>query len=240
MVMMALQARQKEFGSYLMKGFPTLGLAGWPRKSAAAICGNATQENLCRPVTIGAKDHGSDGVMQWRLDRLTNMQRFCNMHFGRWDTLEAQAAFVMYEIKSSYPSLYEELSNGNQSIVQLTDDVCWLYERPARQSANIGYLPGTGHGQPGRVNFAYDCDALLTKSTVSQSAPKTVVVVTGVVTTTAVAAGAAHSSFGAPLWLVLIIVGIGLVAVATVIMQHVGPKLLAPDPPAPPPTSGVT
>ena len=67
---MTLLDRQKEFTRALVAGAPVLGLAGLPLKSACAVTGNATQENLVKPVTEGPKDHGSDGTLQWRLDRL--------------------------------------------------------------------------------------------------------------------------------------------------------------------------
>jgi hypothetical protein len=63
-------------------------------RSAAAIGGNATQENLCQPVTLGAKDHGSDGVLQWRaerLDGLDGLKAWCGAQGLAWDTLRAQA-----------------------------------------------------------------------------------------------------------------------------------------------------
>ena len=240
MVTTSLQARQKELGSYIVKGFPKLGLPGWPLRSAAAVCGNATQENLCRPVTLGAKDHGSDGIMQWRLTRLTNMKTYCNKNFGRWDTLEAQAAFTMYEVKSSYPALYQKLLSGKNSLADLTEEICWDFERPAKQYANVGYIPGAGHGNPGRINFAYDSQSVISTTSAPQSTTKTAAVAVAAVTGTAAAAGTAHVGFGAPGWVTAIIVIGGLIGVAAIVVRFFGAKYLKPDLAAPtaPPTDG--
>ena len=68
--MSTLSERQQEFTAYLVAGFPRLGLVGISPKGAAAFAGNGSVENNMNPVTHGPKDHGSDGSMQWRLDRL--------------------------------------------------------------------------------------------------------------------------------------------------------------------------
>src|SRR5271166_1427496 len=101
-----LLERQLMLANYLSVGWPTLNLPGLPRVSVAAIVGNASQENQCRSVTEGAKDHGSDGLFQWRLDRLTAMQAWCGAHFkAGWEAIEPQAAFFAYECKRDYPGL---------------------------------------------------------------------------------------------------------------------------------------
>lgn len=242
MVTTSLQARQKELGSYIVKGFPKLGLPGWPLRSAAAVCGNATQENLCRPVTLGAKDHGSDGIMQWRLTRLTNMQAYCNKNFGRWDTLEAQAAFTMFEMKTLYPALYQKLLSGKNSLADLTEEICWDFERPAKQYANVGYIPGVGHGNPGRINFAYDSQSVINQIGAVPSTQKTAAVAVAAVSGTAVVAGTAHAGFGAPGWVTALIIFVGLVGVVAIAVRFFGAKYLKPDlgtPPAPPTNGAV-
>lgn len=122
---MTLLDRQVEFTEYLVAGFPDLGLRGWDLAGACGVAGSATQENLCKPVTHGRKDHGSDGSLQWRdssptARRLTGnpeqnpeikwgMQPWCVKHFGDWKTLKAQAAFTLFETARDYPSLDAEL-----------------------------------------------------------------------------------------------------------------------------------
>jgi hypothetical protein len=72
---MTLLERQREYNSWLEKGFPDLDLPGLSLIGACAITGNASQENLVKPVTTGPKDHGSDGVLQWRRARSRRSSR---------------------------------------------------------------------------------------------------------------------------------------------------------------------
>ena len=74
--------RQITLGNALIVGWPRLAIPSIQRKSAAAAVGNATQENQCKSVTEGAKDHGSDGLFQWRLGRLTEMQTWCTTNLN--------------------------------------------------------------------------------------------------------------------------------------------------------------
>jgi hypothetical protein len=129
---MTLLDRQVAFTDYLVAGFSDLGLRGFALAGACAVTGSATQENLCKPVTLGRKDHGSDGVLQWRdssatARRLTGnpdldpgikwgMQPWCLKHFGDWKTLKAQAAFTLYETARDYPALDMELRTGLEGV----------------------------------------------------------------------------------------------------------------------------
>src|ERR1017187_5018847 len=122
---MTLADRQKEFAGYFVE-------AGYPVKSAAAIGGNGTRENLCLPTTQGAKDHGSDGALQWRLGRLSKLQAM-----PAWDTLKTQAAFVILELQAKpgsqyfdtdYHALEADLRAGAKSLATLTLNFCDAYE----------------------------------------------------------------------------------------------------------------
>jgi hypothetical protein len=227
----ALAERQSEFAGFLMKGFPKLALIGLPARSAAALAGNATQENLCRAVTTGALDHGSQGVMQWRLERLSDMQSFCVSNFGRWDTLEAQAAFCLYELNRDYPTLDRQLHLGVLSLETLTANVCATYERPAAASAGLGFVPGQGEGREGRINYAYDTFALL------QDAPKVTPQITtssaGAAAVVVVAAGAAGTAhwFGGAWWIAALIVVAGAIALGAIYL-HFKKRAVAPPSPS--------
>ncbi len=97
-----------------------------PLVSACAVAGNAWQENLCRPITTGPKDHGSDGMMQWRLSRLIELQQR-----ARWDTLPVQCQFFKDECKRDYPGLWAQLVAGSRSLETLTLNITDQYERPS-------------------------------------------------------------------------------------------------------------
>lgn len=132
-----LEDRQDQLAAFLTTGWPKFKLQPLPLLSACAAVGNATQENLCRPLTPGEKDHGSDGLFQWRLERLRAMQSWTYNHFSTWQTIEAQAAFFVYELQTQYPALYSELMAGLKPIETLTANICNAYERPAPAAAAL-------------------------------------------------------------------------------------------------------
>lgn len=197
-----LAQRQKQFGAYLLSGYPKLGLPGLPMASACAVVGNGTQENICLPVTPGSKDHGSDGVMQWRQVRLTQMQAFCVKNFTRWDTLEAQAAFFLYECRNSYPDLWKDMIAGSKTIPTLTANVCNIYERPAAASAMLDK----------RIKYAEDAHALLIDAAPQPPASAPVKAAAGTAVATVGAAVAAHAS-GLPHWAGAAIIGAGFLGI---------------------------
>jgi len=141
-----------------MVGFPSLGLAGLPMRSSAAIGGNGTQENLCQPVTTGPKDHGSDGVLQWREERLTGpdgLDPWCAAHGIPWDTLKSQAAFTLYELtQPQYVVLSADLRAGAKSLETLTLNFCDAFERPS----------AAGRKEMDRIRYAHDCLTILMRN----------------------------------------------------------------------------
>ena len=138
--MTPLQDRQIEFCSYFQA-------AGYPPKSAAAIGGNATRENLCLPTTAGAKDHGSDGVLQWRQGRLIELQAMTD-----WQSLKTQAAFTILELQRDYKALEADLRAGTKTLATLTLDFCDVFERPSAD----------GRVADRRIGAASDCMNLIT------------------------------------------------------------------------------
>jgi hypothetical protein len=145
--MTTLAERQAEFCSYFIPAYPM--------RSAAAIGGNATQENLCQPVTAGVKDHGSDGTLQWRLERLTGpdgLQPWCAAQQIPWDTLKSQALFTMHELEQpQYSALKGDLRLGLKSIETLTLNFCDAFERPSP----------AGRAADKRIAYAHDCLTIL-------------------------------------------------------------------------------
>jgi hypothetical protein len=148
--------RQILLGNALVAGWPKLNIPGIPRVSAAAAVGNATEENSCRSVTTGTLDHGSNGLLQWRLDRLTGdgvpptpwgMQPWCIKNFGTWQDIVAQAAFFSYECMRDYKTLWADLVAGKESLATLTLNITDIYERPSV----AGRVPDTRIGYA--INF---------------------------------------------------------------------------------------
>lgn len=147
--MTTLADRQLALGKYLMtRGTP------WPAVSAAASVGNATQENMCLPVTQGPKDHGSDGLYQWRLERLTGqdgLQPWCAARGYDWTLMESQAEFHKWEIQTQYQDLWKDLVAGAKPIATLTANIMEQYERPAAAAGNLD----------ARIRYAQNAFALL-------------------------------------------------------------------------------
>lgn len=127
--------RQKALAEQLIRGFPVLGIKGWPLVSASASVGNATQESACLPVNP-SKD-GSNGLYQWRGLRLSDLQSYARQRNLDWQLMETQAAFHMVEMQRDYATLYADLLAGTKSLETLTADICDIYERPAAQYANL-------------------------------------------------------------------------------------------------------
>ena len=214
---MSLLDRQKELAGYLVDG-------GWPLVSAAASVGNATQENLCLPVTKGAKDHGSDGLYQWRLGRLDDLKSWAANKGLDWSLMKTQAAFHQYEVARDYKALDAELKAGVKPIETLTANICFVYERPAAQYANLD----------ARIRYARDTCAAMQGQ--SRGARKTVpVVVTSAGAASAAAAWRALVAYGFP----PVEIGMGLTIVALLTLcGYLGWQLMNQQPIAAPSSEG--
>jgi len=143
---MTLLDRQKEIAGYLVAGFPELGLRGWDLAGACAVVGNYTQENLCKAVATGPLDHGSQGIAQWRLDRLTELKSWCARYSGSWENLKAQSAFTLFETARDYPSLDAELrmsmegvkpADMRKALDHKVSRFCFEFERPSKALAGL-------------------------------------------------------------------------------------------------------
>ncbi|MGZ5478431.1 MAG: phage tail tip lysozyme, partial [Candidatus Aminicenantales bacterium] len=147
---MTLLDRQKEVAKYLEAGFKEYELPGISLKGAASFVGNFTQENLVNPVTTGKKDHGSDAMGQWRLDRLDGprgLRGWCAAHGLDWATLRSQSAFTLWELYNDarYNNLAADLKAGKKKIATLTANICVQYERPSDEEYVKKYRnPQTG------------------------------------------------------------------------------------------------
>jgi hypothetical protein len=122
---------------------------GLSKTGIAAAIGNGSQENKCQPVTTGALDHGSDGVFQWRLDRLTGpngLQGWAQANGLDWKTIDTQARFFAWECQNYYPVLWRELQSGIKPLATLVLNFCDDYEKPSWE----GRVPDT------RIKYAQD------------------------------------------------------------------------------------
>jgi Phage tail lysozyme len=115
----------------------------YPLKSAGAIVGNLSGESgndLNSTVFRVHADHGSGGIAEWRLERLTNMIDFAHAHNADPNDLEIQCEFLMHELDTDprYVGLNAQLLNPrNRTIDNLTANFCEIYERPAKSAARL-------------------------------------------------------------------------------------------------------
>lgn len=226
---MTLLERQREYTSWLEKGFPELDLKGLSLVGACAIAGNGSVENQAKPVTLGPKDHGSDGILQWRLDRLDGPRGLKGWSAALglpWDTLKTQAAFTLWELYSDgrYAPLARDLQEGKKKIETLTANFCWIYERPNKALAHLDK----------RISHAKSVYLIIsrerTKKTVAQTATGAAVVIGGATATNAAQGGS----------LTVTLVGAALAGAAAIVSPLIShfakPKDAAPTP-APKPDS---
>lgn len=123
--------QQTAFNFFLAKGYV--------REGAAAIVGNLSQEsgvNLTSAYTLKT-DHGSQGVAQWRLDRLTNLEKFAEANHMNVVDLTTQMLFIIDELTKIYPALNAQLRSGGRSVANLTANFMQIFERPSAQYADL-------------------------------------------------------------------------------------------------------
>src|ERR1043166_1584745 len=122
---------------------------GYSPEGSGAIIGNLSQESgagLPSAFRHSNLDHGSQGLAQWRLDRLTNYQNYVRSRhpeaqdeqsFWAWcGNMALQLDFLEIELKHDYPALDVSLRRGG-NIDDLTEAFCWKFERPSRTQSGI-------------------------------------------------------------------------------------------------------
>jgi hypothetical protein len=119
--------RQNELMEFLVsKGLHVLG--------AAAITGNCSQEvgiNLPTKFTL-LTDHGSQGIAQWRLVRLTALEQFAEDKKLPVTDLTTQAMFLLQELATDYAALDKMMrAPGTRTLANLTANFMTVFERPS-------------------------------------------------------------------------------------------------------------
>lgn len=123
---------------------------GWTPAQAAGIVGNLQQESGPGLSLKAVGDGGTAfGIAQWRHERLTNLQRFAKANKMDWRSVEAQADFIDFELKTSERQVGEALKNAKTA-----DEAAHAFisfERPAGWTPQN---PAGGHGYRNRVRNA--------------------------------------------------------------------------------------
>lgn len=214
---------------------------GYPPESAAAFVGNGSQEvgpNL--PTAFRGPpanlDHGSQGLMQWRLDRLTAYEAFVRTKqphatgttlWAWYGRLDYQVEFTALECRTKYPALQTKLMTGG-NVATLTADICWTYERPAQASANLanrvkqaqGVFAASPHVTPVELQpqigstTTTEVNKTLTKQKATQKGAVGAAIISGAAS---VGVAASHVTWHIPTWGWVTISVLGVIVVLAVL-----------------------
>ncbi len=124
------QENVSEIEKYLMNEM------GLNRAAATAVMANMYHESRFNTTTNG--DNGTSyGLSQWHNSRKTNLINYCNKNGYDYTTVEGQMKFYEYELKNSYPKVYEKLKNTPdtaEGAYEAAEYYCIYYEVPANRN----------------------------------------------------------------------------------------------------------
>lgn len=120
---------------------------GWSQHAAAAIAGGLIQESGANANSIGGQ--GSEGMAQWRGDRLTNLKTFATAQGQDWHDFDTQVDFIDWELRHTEKGSGDALMSA-QNVDQAAEAAIG-YERPQGWSAGD---PRGGHGWDNRYGAA--------------------------------------------------------------------------------------
>lgn len=118
---------------------------GYSVKGAGAIVGNFSWESGSPHLPARFKavtDHGSQGIGQWRLDRLSGLERFAEARGLNPADGIAQFNYAFWELENlprrSMKWLNAQLKNpGTRSIANLTANFSEYFEKPAKKYEHL-------------------------------------------------------------------------------------------------------
>lgn len=118
-------------------------LTGTMGLNTAAACGvlaNIEAESSFNPTVYG--DGGTSyGICQWHNGRFTSLKNWCNKNRYNYQTINGQLNYLQYELKNSYPSVWNKLrtvSNSATGAYEAAYYWCYYYEVPAnRESKSV-------------------------------------------------------------------------------------------------------
>lgn len=107
---------------------------GYNTAASAGILANLNQESGFNPT---AKSGPSIGLCQWLGGRKNNLYSFARKKGLSAYSIDGQVAFLDYELRTSYSSLYNELhsvANTASGAYQSAYNFCYKFERPANKA----------------------------------------------------------------------------------------------------------
>lgn len=116
--------------------FQTLIRDGLNPAAACGVMANMEAESNFNPTATSSG--GSYGLCQWTGSRKTNLYNYCNKNGLSASTVEGQVEFLLYELQTSYKSVYNALkgvSNSADGAYNAGYKFCYDFERPANKSS---------------------------------------------------------------------------------------------------------
>lgn len=112
----------------------TLKASGFSDNGIAAILGNISAESGFSP----SADNGTHGgIVQWDYDnRYKKLKEYRPYDYT---TLEGQVLFMIHEMQSSYPKVYDKVRNSGESAKEIGEYVCMNYEVSGKSECNKRY-----------------------------------------------------------------------------------------------------
>lgn len=111
---------------------------GLNRAATAAIMANMSKESGFNPNSSYTESGGftSYGLSQWNRGRLQNLKKYCNNNGYDYSSMDGQLHFLEYELKTSYPSVYNKLvsvSDTPEGAYEAAYYYCVHYEVPSNK-----------------------------------------------------------------------------------------------------------
>ena len=106
----------------------------------AAFVGNINAESSFNTKIIN-KAENAVGIVQWRLDRLRNLNAFAKKHKQDWHSLELQLDFTWHELTGKYQHVLADLNANKDNLEKCVAIVMNKYEvaRPISYPERLGY-----------------------------------------------------------------------------------------------------
>lgn len=103
--------------------------------TTAGACGVLANIEAESNFNTGALGDGgtSYGICQWHNERWTNLKTYCSRNGYNASSIEGQTAFLIYELKNSYSSVWSSIrtAKGKQGARDTAYMMCVKFERPA-------------------------------------------------------------------------------------------------------------
>lgn len=113
---------------------------GYTEYQTAGIIGNMYQESRMDPDEVEDATGEGIGLIQWTAERRTNLENYAKSKGKEWKDIDLQLEFFMKEMgdrRYYYDREYINMFNNANSPEEAAVAICWGFERPAKESANI-------------------------------------------------------------------------------------------------------